>query len=62
MAGIYIAVTVAGTQTRGAYPLNANGGETLLVIANHYFGTAGGVILAGNSKGRGGQFTMRFYR
>ena len=47
MAGIYIAVTVAGAQTRGAYPLNANGGETLLVIANHYFGTAGGVILAG---------------
>ncbi len=47
MAAIYIAVTAAGAQSRGSYPLNTNGGETLLLIANHYFGSAGGAILAG---------------
>ena len=47
MAAIYLAVTVVGTQSRGVYPIGANGGETLTVIAHHYFGTAGFIILAG---------------
>lgn len=46
MAVIYVAITVVGTQSRGAYPASANGGEALLVIARHYFGTVGTVILA----------------
>lgn len=46
MAAIYIAVTIMGTQSRGAYPLFANGGEGLWAISKHYFGNAGGLILA----------------
>ena len=46
MAAIYIAITLVGAQSRGAYPASANGGEALAVIARHYFGTAGGLILA----------------
>lgn len=46
MGVIYLAVAVAGTQSRGIYPAASNGGETLLTIAHHYFGTFGAVILA----------------
>lgn len=46
MAIIYIAVTIMGVQSRGAYPLSANGSEALSVIAKHYFGYAGYIILA----------------
>src|SRR5699024_1503005 len=46
MGVIYLAVAVAGTQSRGIYPAASNGGETLLTIARHYFGTFGAVILA----------------
>ncbi len=46
MGVIYIAVTVVGCQSRGLYPASANGGEALSVIARHYFGTAGALILA----------------
>ena len=41
-----LAVAVAGTQSRGIYPAASNGGEALLTIARHYFGTFGAVILA----------------
>lgn len=33
-----------------------------LALARSILAGENGVILAGNSKGRGGQFTMRFYR
>ena len=33
-------------QSRGIYPAASNGGEALLTIARHYFGTFGAVILA----------------
>ncbi len=46
MGVIYLAVAVAGTQSRGIYPAASNGGEALLTIARHYFGTFGAVILA----------------
>lgn len=47
MAAIYVAITIVGAQSRGAYPVSGNGGEALAVISRHYFGTAGGLILAG---------------
>ena len=46
MGIIYLAVAVVGAQSRGLYPVSANGGEALLVIARHYFGGAGAAILA----------------
>lgn len=46
MAVIYVAITLMGAQTRGIYPVGANGGETLIMIANHYFGKIGSLILA----------------
>ncbi len=46
MGLIYILVTVVGAQSRGIFPVSANGGEALAVIAGHYFGKAGAVILA----------------
>ncbi len=46
MTVIYLAVTVAGALTRCQYPISANGGEAFNLIANHYFGTAGALILA----------------
>ncbi len=46
MAVIYILVTVVGAQSRGMYPVSENGGEALTVIANHYFGKAGAIVLA----------------
>ena len=46
MAVIYLAVTVVGAQSRGAYPLSANGGAALAVISQHYFGKVGMLLLA----------------
>ena len=46
MGVIYLAVAVVGAESRGAYPAASNGGEALLVIARHYFGSFGAVILA----------------
>lgn len=46
MALIYTAVTIVGTQSRGAVPLAANGGEALADIARHYLGRAGFIVLA----------------
>lgn len=46
MAVIYFMVTVIGAQSRGLYDVSANGGEALTLIARHYFGKLGAVILA----------------
>lgn len=46
MAVIYVLVTVVGAQSRGVFPPSSNGGEALALIAGHYFGPAGAVILA----------------
>lgn len=46
MSGIYILVTVVGAQSRGMLEASSNGGESLLAIAQHYFGGIGGIILA----------------
>ena len=46
MGLIYLAVTVVGTQSRALYETGANGGEVLAIIAKHYFGTAGAIVLA----------------
>ena len=46
MALIYLAVAVVGAQSRGLFDTCANGGEVLTLVADHYFGTAGALILA----------------
>lgn len=46
MALIYFAVAVVGAQSRGLYEICANGGEVLTLVAHHYFGQAGALILA----------------
>lgn len=46
MALIYLLVTVVGAQSRGMLEAAPNGGEALAQIAQHYFGSAGAVILA----------------
>ena len=46
MALIYIAVTLAGTQSRGVLEASENGGTALAQIAQHYLGKAGLFILA----------------
>ena len=46
MALIYLMVTIVGAQSRGVYPLCENGGEALALIAEHYFGTVGALLLA----------------
>ncbi len=45
MAVIYAAVAIVGAQSRGLFPVSANGGEALSIIVLHYFGTAGSIIL-----------------
>lgn len=47
MALIYLLVTVVGAQSRGMFAASSNGGEALAQIAQHYFGSAGALILAG---------------
>lgn len=46
MALIYAALAVIGAQSRVLYPISADGGEALYVVATHYFGSVGGIILA----------------
>lgn len=46
MAAIYIAVTLVGAQSRGLYEVCDNGGQVFAIVANHYFGAVGAVILA----------------
>lgn len=46
MAVIYIGITVVGAQSRGVYDIAPNGGITLSLIAQHYFGSFGGILLA----------------
>ncbi len=46
MAIIYLATTVVGVQSRGAFSVSANGGIALAEIAHYYLGTFGFVILA----------------
>lgn len=46
MAVIYIAVTVVGAQSRNVYDVCQNGGKVFAIVAKHYFGSAGAVILA----------------
>jgi LIVCS family branched-chain amino acid:cation transporter len=46
MGVIYIFITMIGVQSRGITEACANGGEALYIIANHYFGRVGTLILA----------------
>lgn len=46
MAIIYASLTIMGTQSRGIFPVSANGGEALTLISTHYFGKIGAVLLA----------------
>ena len=46
MAVIYIAITLAGAQSRNVYAAAENGGIALSLIAQHYFGAFGGWLLA----------------
>lgn len=46
MAMIYIAVALVGAQSRGSLDISSNGGEAFALLADHYFGQAGAVILA----------------
>ena len=46
MGLIYVLVIVMGAQSRGLFPVSANGGEALALIAEHYFGGVGALILA----------------
>lgn len=45
MGLIYLAVTLAGVQSRGLAGECQNGGEVLAVLAHHYFGKAGALLL-----------------
>ena len=46
MGIIYVCITVVGVQSRGFTATCSNGAEALYVIANHYFGSVGAIILA----------------
>ena len=46
MGLIYVLVAVMAAQSRGLFEPAANGGEALSQIAQHYFGSAGALILA----------------
>lgn len=46
MGLIYIVLTLIGAQSRAVYDLCVDGGEALNLIAKHYFGDFGAVILA----------------
>lgn len=47
MAVIYLAIAVVGAQSGGLYESCSNGGEILAIVARHYFGEAGALVLAG---------------
>ena len=46
MGVIYLAVTIAGVQSSGAGVACSNGGDVLALLADHYFGKAGSLVLA----------------
>ena len=46
MALIYAALTLIGAQSHAIYPISADGGEALHLIASHYYGDVGAIILA----------------
>lgn len=46
MGAIYLVTTIVGAQSRGVFEPAENGGIALGLIADHYFGTWGAVILA----------------
>ncbi|MFV8313577.1 branched-chain amino acid transport system II carrier protein [Aerococcus urinaeequi] len=46
MGLIYFSLAILGTQSRGFIDVQENGGVALSLITQHYFGTAGSVILA----------------
>ena len=46
MAVIYLAIAVVGAQSRGIFDIANNGGEVFALVANHYFGKVGALILA----------------
>ena len=37
---------VVGAQSRGVFPVAANGGETFAIVSEYYFGKPGQIILA----------------
>ena len=45
MAAIYTLLAVVGAQSRSVYGISADGGEALYLIATHYFGRFGGILL-----------------
>lgn len=46
MAVIYLLVTVVGAQSRGLIEICKNGGEVFALVAEHYFGKVGAMLLA----------------
>lgn len=46
MAVIYALVALVGAESRGVYEICSNGGEVFALIAGHYFGNSGKIILA----------------
>ena len=46
MALIYVAVAIIGAQSRGIFNVCRNGGEVFAMVAEHYFGKVGAIILA----------------
>ncbi|MDH6363866.1 LIVCS family branched-chain amino acid:cation transporter [Enterococcus sp. PF1-24] len=46
MGVIYTLLSYMGTMSLGTFPISANGGIALAEIAQHYLGTAGGILLA----------------
>lgn len=46
MALIYAALTLIGAQSHALYPISADGGEALHLIAEHYFGNTGAILMA----------------
>lgn len=46
MAAIYIAIIITGAQSRGITGVCSNGGTAFSVVADHYFGKTGAILLA----------------
>ena len=45
MVVIYVVLTIIGSQSVGSVGVSSDGGTALFKIAQHYFGTFGGVLL-----------------
>lgn len=46
MSVLYLGLTFLGTTSRGIMPINENGGITISLVSNHYFGLFGQLLLA----------------